>query len=148
MCLEFSRRHMPKGFEQAPVVVPVHPLEGRVFHSLVATPRPAPAEAVSSGSGPTRSRRCDARMTVYSYPPPAMVPDCMVSGAGLASSLPPRLRFGLPAVTVAILGAMSLAFAVHGLGVVRRQRIRVETDEDRLWFSPRHVARASRESRA
>ena len=139
---------MPEGFEQAPVVVPVHPLEGRELHRLVATPRPAPTEAVSSGSGPTRLRRCDARMTMYSYPPPAMVPDCMVSGAGLALSLPPRLMSELPAVTVAILGAMSLAFAVHGLGVVRRQRIRVETDEGDLGFSPRHVARASRESQA
>ena len=137
---------MPEGSEQAPVVVPVHPLEGGELHRLVATPRPAPAEAVSSGSGPTRLRRCDIRMTVYCYPPPAMVPDCMVSGAGLALSLPPRLMSELPAVTVAILGAMSLAFAVHGLGVVRRQRIRVETDEDGLGFSPRHVACASRES--
>ena len=85
---------------------------------------------------------------MYSYPPPAMVPDYMVSGAGLALPLPPRLRFELPAVSVAILGAMSLAFAVHGLGVVRRQRIRVETDEDGLWISPRHAARASRESGA
>ena len=50
----------------------------------------------------------------------------MVSGAGLALSLPLRLMFERPAVTVAVLGAMSLAFAVHGLGVVRRQRIRVE----------------------
>ena len=139
---------MTEGFEQEPVVVPVHPLEDRELHRLVATPRPAPAEAVSSGSGPTRLRRCDARMTMYCYPPPAMVPDYMVSGAGLALPLPPRLMFELPAVTVTILGAMSLVFAVHGLGVVRRQRIRVETDEDGLWFSPRHVARASRESRA
>ena len=44
--------------------------------------------------------------------------------------------FERPAVTVAILGMMSLAFAVHGLGVVRRQRIRVETDEDGPWLSP------------
>ena len=44
----------------------------------------------------------------------------MVSGAGLALSFPPLLMFELPAVTVAILGAMGLAFAVHGLGVVRR----------------------------
>ena len=27
VCLECSRRHMPEGSEQAPVVVPVHPLE-------------------------------------------------------------------------------------------------------------------------
>ena len=38
VCLEFSRRHMPEGFEQAPVVIPVHPFEGGevVFHG---TPR-------------------------------------------------------------------------------------------------------------
>ena len=64
-------------------------------------------------------------MTVYRYPPPA-IPDYMVSGAGLALSLPPLPMFELPAVTVAILGAMGLAFAVHGLGVVRRRRIRGE----------------------
>ena len=116
---------MPEGSEQAPVVVPVHPLEGRELHRLVATAQPAPAEAVSSGSGPIRSRRSDVRMTVYRYPPPA-VPDYMASGAGLALSLPPLLMFERPAVTVAILGAMGLAVAVHGLGVVRWQRIRVE----------------------
>ena len=65
-----------------------------------------------------------------------MVSDSLVSGTGLALSLPPLVMFDLPAVTVGILGAMSLAFAVHGLGVVRRRRIRVETDEDGLWFSP------------
>ena len=42
VCLEFSRRHMPEGFEQAPVVVPVHPFEGGEFHRLAVTPRPAP----------------------------------------------------------------------------------------------------------
>ena len=65
-----------------------------------------------------------------------MVSDYLVSGGGLALSLPPLVMFELPSVTVAILGAMGLAFAVHGLGVVRRQRTRVETDEDGLWFSP------------
>ena len=75
-------------------------------------------------------------MTQHRYPPSAMVSDYLVSGAGLALSLPPLVLLDLPAVTVAILGAMSLAFAVHGLGVLRRQRTRVETDEDGLWFSP------------
>ena len=75
-------------------------------------------------------------MTEHRYPPSAMVSDYLVSGAGLALSLPPLVLLDLPAVTVWLLGAMSLAFAIHGLGVVRRQRIRVETDEDGLWFSP------------
>ena len=75
-------------------------------------------------------------MTQHRYPPAAMVSDYLVSGAGLALSLPPLVLLDLPAVTVWLLGAMSLAFAIHGLGVVRRQRIRVETDEDGLWFSP------------
>ena len=75
-------------------------------------------------------------MTQHCYPPSAMVSDSLVSGAGLALSLSPLVMFDLPAVTVGILGAMSLAFAVHGLGVVRRRRTRVETDEDGLWFSP------------
>ena len=65
-----------------------------------------------------------------------MVSDYMVSGAGLALSFPPLVMFDLPAVTVGILGLMSLGFAAYGLGVVRRQWIRVETDEDGLWFSP------------
>ena len=77
-------------------------------------------------------------MTQHCYPPSAMVSDSLVSGAGLALSLPPLVMFELPAVTVGILGVMSLAFAVHGLGVVRRRRTRVETDEDGLWFSPPH----------
>jgi hypothetical protein len=75
-------------------------------------------------------------MTEHRYPPSAMVSDYMVSGAGLALSIPPLVMFELPAVTAGILGLMSLGFAVHGLGVLRRQRIRVETDEDGLWFSP------------
>ena len=65
-----------------------------------------------------------------------MVPDYLVSGTGLVLSLPPLVLFELPAFTTWLLGAMGLAFAVHGLGVIRRQRIRVETDEDGLWFSP------------
>ena len=65
-----------------------------------------------------------------------MVSDYLVSGAGLALSFPPLVMFDLPAVTAGILGLMSLGFAIHGFGVVRRQRIRVETDEDGLWFSP------------
>ena len=75
-------------------------------------------------------------MTEHRYPPSAMVSDYMVSGAGLALSFPPLVMFDLPAVTVGILGLMSLGFAAYGLGVVRRQWIRVETDEDGLWFSP------------
>ena len=75
-------------------------------------------------------------MTQHRYPPSAMVSDSLVSGAGLALSFPPLVLFDLPAVTVGILGAMSLAFAIHGFGVVRRQRLRVETDDDGLWFSP------------
>ena len=65
-----------------------------------------------------------------------MIPDYVVSGAGLALAFPPLVMFDLPALTVGILGLMSLGFAIHGLGVVRRQRTRVETDEDGLWFSP------------
>ncbi len=75
-------------------------------------------------------------MTQHRYPPSAMVSDYLVSGAGLALSFPPLVMFDLPAVTAGILGLMSLGFAIHGFGVVRRQRIRVETDEDGLWFSP------------
>ena len=75
-------------------------------------------------------------MTEHRYPPSAMLSDYVVSGAGLALTLPPLVMFELPVVTVWILGLMSAGFAVHGLGVVRRQRIRVETDEDGLWFSP------------
>ena len=33
VCLEFSRRHMPEGFEQAPVVVPVYP-QGEIAKNL------------------------------------------------------------------------------------------------------------------
>ena len=65
-----------------------------------------------------------------------MVSDYLVSGGGLALSLPPLVILELPAVTVWILGLMSLGFTVHGLGVVRRQRVRIETDADGLWFSP------------
>ena len=75
-------------------------------------------------------------MTQLRYPPSAMVPDYLVSGTGLVLSLPPLVLFELPAFTTWLLGAMGLAFAVHGLGVIRRQRIRVETDEDGLWVSP------------
>ena len=75
-------------------------------------------------------------MTEHRYPPSAMVRDYMTSGAGLALSLPPMVMLDLPAVTVWILGAMSLAFAIHGLGVVRRRRLRVGIDEDGLSFSP------------
>ena len=75
-------------------------------------------------------------MTEHRYPVSAMVSDYMVSGAGLALSFPPLVMFELPAVTAGVLGLMSLGFVIHGLGVVRRQRIRVETDEDGLWFSP------------
>ena len=65
-----------------------------------------------------------------------MVSDYVVSGVGLALSFPPLVMFDLPALTVGILGLLSLGFAIHGLGVVRRQRIRVETDAHGLWFSP------------
>ena len=75
-------------------------------------------------------------MTEHRYPPSAMVPDYLVSGGGLVLSLPPLVMFDLPVVTVWILGLLSLGFAVHGLGVVRRQRTRVATDDDGLWFSP------------
>ena len=80
-------------------------------------------------------------MTEHRYPPSALVSDYMVSGGGLALSLPPLVMFDLPAPTVWILGLMSLGFAIHGLGVVRRQRIRVETGKDGLWFFPprRHI---------
>ena len=65
-----------------------------------------------------------------------MLSDYLVSGGGLALTVPPLAMFDLPVVTVWILALMSLGFAVHGIGVVRRQRTRVETDEDGLWFSP------------
>ena len=65
-----------------------------------------------------------------------MVSDYLVSGGGLALSLPPLVMFELPSVTFWILGLLSAGFAVHGLGVVRRQRIRVETDDDGVRFSP------------
>ena len=65
-----------------------------------------------------------------------MVSDSLVSAGGLALSLPPLVVFDLPVVTVWILGLLSLGFAVHGLGVVRRQRTRVATDDEGLWFSP------------
>ena len=75
-------------------------------------------------------------MIAYRYPPSAMVPDYLVSGGGLAVSLPPLLMLDLPAVTFGILALLSLGFTAHGVGVLRRQRIRVETDEDGLRFSP------------
>ena len=75
-------------------------------------------------------------MTEHRYPPSAMVSDYLVSGAGLALTLPPLAMFELPDVTVWVLGLMSLGFAIHGIGVARRQRTRIETDEDGLWFSP------------
>ena len=75
-------------------------------------------------------------MTQHRYPPAAMLSDYVVSGGGLALTLPPLMMFDLPDLTVWILAPMSLGFAVHGIGVVRRQRIRVETDADGLWFSP------------
>ena len=36
---------MPEGFEQAPVVVPVHPVEGGGLDCLAVTPRAAPVPA-------------------------------------------------------------------------------------------------------
>ena len=75
-------------------------------------------------------------MTEHRYPPSALVSDCLVSGGGLALTLPPLVMFDLPSVTVWILGLPSLGFAVHGLGVVRRHRTRVETDAEGLRFSP------------
>ena len=75
-------------------------------------------------------------MTEHRYPPSAMVSDYLVSGGGLALTLPPLAMFELPSLTTWILGLLSLGFAIHGLAVVRRQRIRVETDEDGLRFSP------------
>ena len=75
-------------------------------------------------------------MTEHRYPPSAMVSDYLVSGAGLALTVPPLAMFELPAVTVWILAPMSLGFAIHGLGVLRRQRTRVEIDTEGLWFSP------------
>ena len=65
-----------------------------------------------------------------------MVSDYLVSGGGLALSLPPLVMYDLPSVTFWILGLLSAGFAMHGLGVMRRQRTRVETDEDGLRFSP------------
>ena len=75
-------------------------------------------------------------MTEHRYRPSAMVSDYLVSGGGLALTLPPLAMFELPSLTTWILGLLSFGFAIHGLAVVRRQRIRVETDEDGLWFSP------------
>ena len=75
-------------------------------------------------------------MREHRYPPAAMLSDYVVSGGGLALTLPPLAVFDLPVLTVWILALMSLGFAAHGIGVVRRQRIRVETDADGLWFSP------------
>ena len=75
-------------------------------------------------------------MREHRYPPAAMLSDYVVSGGGLALTLPPLAMFDLPVLTVWILALMSLGFAAHGIGVVRRQRTRVETDADGLWFSP------------
>ena len=36
---------MPEGSEQAPVVVPIHPVENGEFHRLAGTPRAAPVPA-------------------------------------------------------------------------------------------------------
>ena len=83
-----------------------------------------------------RSRHLGMRMTEYRYSPSAMVSDYLVSGGGLVLTMPPLVMFDLPALTNWILGLLSIGFAVHGLGVVRRQRIRVETDEDGLLFGP------------
>lgn len=81
-------------------------------------------------------------MIEYRYPPSAMISDCLVSGGGLALSLPPLLMLDLPELMAWILVLMVFGFALHGVGVVRRRRTRVETDEDGLWFSPprRHIA--------
>ena len=75
-------------------------------------------------------------MTEHRYPSSAMVSDYLVSGGGLALTGAPLAMFDLPSVTVWILALMSLGFAIHGVGVVRRQRTRVETDAEGLWFSP------------
>ena len=71
-----------------------------------------------------------------------MVSDYLVSGGGLVLSLPLLVMFDLPTVTSWILGLLSIGFAIHGLGVARRQRTRIETDEGGLWFAPprRHIA--------
>ena len=95
-----------------------------------------PEDAVSSIGASTRSGSNDISMTEHRYPPSAMVSDYLVSGAGLALTVPPLAMFELPALTVWILGPMSLGFAIHGIGVARRQHTRVGTDEDGVWFSP------------
>ena len=43
-------------------------------------------------------------MSEHRYPSSAMVSDYLVSGAGLALSLPPLVLFDLPAITRWILG--------------------------------------------
>jgi len=65
-----------------------------------------------------------------------MASDYLVSGGGLALTVSPLVMFDLPSPTVWILGLLSVCFAMHGLGVMRRQRTRVETDEEGLRFSP------------
>ena len=75
-------------------------------------------------------------MTERRYPPCAMVRDYVTAGIGLALSLPPMVVLDLPAVTFGIFGLMSLCFAAHGLGAVRRRRLRVEAGEDGLSFRP------------
>ena len=72
----------------------------------------------------------------HRYPPSAMVRDYATTGIGLALSLPPMVMLDLPVVVLGIFGLMSLCFATYGLGVVRRQRIRVVTGEAGLSFSP------------
>ena len=84
-------------------------------------------------------RGCDdTRMTQHRYPPSAMVSDCVMSGAGLVLTATPLAMLDLPALTLWILGLLALCFAVHGLGMVRRHRLRVETDDHGLSFSPPH----------
>lgn len=72
----------------------------------------------------------------HRYPPSAMFRDYVASGIGLVLSLPPMVILDLPAVVLGIFGLMSLCFAIHGLGVVRRQRTRIETGGDGLSFAP------------
>ena len=75
-------------------------------------------------------------MPAYRYPPNAMVSDYLMSGAGLGLSAAPLVLLDLPAPTLWILGVLTLGFGAYGLDVVRRHRIRIETDEHGLSFSP------------
>ena len=43
-CLGFGRRDGPDGFEQAAVVEPVHPVEGRIFDGFEAAPWATPMD--------------------------------------------------------------------------------------------------------